>query len=170
MLGCIGFDDCQHVSSDRVELLIEVVSQRVNAVKTIGRRLGVAAIERGKQALDLGIELTAGIGHRRIDAAIESSERGFVAQRLPFLDKAIDQCASGASFPLDLHAFGVAHVADDRRRVAARWRLEFFDDRPAKRKGPLEGADIRAREAAIGRDVAVRQLLQAMTDLDHPHH
>ena len=86
---------CQHVSSDRVELLIEVVSQRVNTFKTIGRRLGVTAIERGKQALDLGVELTAGISHRRIDAAIESSERGFVAQRLPFLDEAIDQCASG---------------------------------------------------------------------------
>lgn len=123
-----------------------------------------------RQTLDLGIELTAGVGHRRIDAAIESSERGFIAQRLPFLDEAIDQCASGPSFPLDLHAFGVDRVADDRRLVAARWRLEFFDDHPAKRKRPLEGADIRARQAAIGRNVAVRQLLEAMTDLDHPHH
>ena len=110
----------QHVSSDRVELLIEVVSQRVNTFQAIGRRLSVTAIERGKQALDLGVELTASISHRRIDTAIESSERGFVAQRLPFLDEAIDQCASGPSFTLDLHAFGVDHVADGRRLVAAR--------------------------------------------------
>src|SRR5262249_5578882 len=111
---CLGFDYCQHVSSDRVELLIEIVSQRFDTFETIGRRLVVTSIERGKQALDLAIELTAGGRQSPIRGGIESSERGFVARRLPFLDEAIDQGSSGLSFPLNLHALGVDHLADGR--------------------------------------------------------
>ena len=44
--------------------------------------------------------------------------------------------------------------------------MEFFDDHPAKCQRPLEGANIRSREMAIGWDVAIRQLLEAIADLD----
>jgi hypothetical protein len=44
--------------------VIEVVTQRVDSFKTISGRLGVSRIECRKQALDLGVEFTAGIGHR----------------------------------------------------------------------------------------------------------
>ena len=160
----------QHVGPDGVQLLVEFVAQRVDAVQTIGHRLGVTGIERDQQALDFGVEMTPGIAHCGIDAAFETTERSRAAERCSFLDQSVDQPARGLCLPLDLQALGFEDAADVRKSGTTGWRLHFFDDHPAKRQRPLQGADIRPRQVAVGRDVAVRQLLEAVADLHDRHH
>ena len=57
----IGSNERKHVGSDAIDLLVEFVTQGVDAGKVIGDTRGISAIEQGQEALDLGVEMTSGV-------------------------------------------------------------------------------------------------------------
>ena len=95
------------------------------------------------------------------------NKRGRVAKAGPFGDQGIEQVARGLGFPIDCGAASLEALAGVgvARRVGR--RLDFLDHHTAQRHCAFQRVNIGPRQGGIGRDVALRQLVQAAGDLHH---
>jgi hypothetical protein len=107
----IGSNERKHVGSNAIDLLVEFVTQGVDAGKAIGDTLGISAIEQGQQALDLGVEMTSTVIQHCIDARLDPRQRRAVGEARPLRDQPVDQGARGLAFTHDFRPLFVEYLA-----------------------------------------------------------
>jgi hypothetical protein len=107
----IGSNERKHVGSDAIDLLVEFVTQGVDAGKVIGDTRGISAIEQGQEALDLGVEMTSTVVQYCIDARLDPRQGRAVGEARPLRDQPVDQGARGLGFAHDFRPLFVEYLA-----------------------------------------------------------
>src|SRR6185437_14971219 len=94
---------------------------------------------------------------RGVDSIVKAPERGVIRRRGDIVDDCCDPGARSLRLPIDigtesLERFQMRGVARLVRRV-----LHFGDDHPAYLQRTLERVDVRARQIAVGGNIAIGQ-------------
>ena len=152
-----------------LELPVDFIAQFVDPRHFLGECLGVAGVEHLEKAIVLRIEAAAGIVVDGVDAGLESRQRRRVAERGALLDQAVDQCACGQDFQLDLSAQRIIPVVQSEILAVIGRRHQLFDDDSTYRERTLQRTDIGARQVAIRGHVTIRQFLDAVANLHDQH-
>ena len=160
----------EHIRAYAIQLLVEVVAHLVDALEFVVDGLGLAGIEQGQHALVLRVETAAGIVIDGVQPGLEPAQRCHVGEARTLLDQPVNQGARGLDFQVDLSVQCIVAIAQRLVAGVVGRRLQLFDHDAAYRKRPLQRTDVGARQIAIGRDVSVRQILDAGADLHHQHH
>jgi hypothetical protein len=160
----------QHVGTDRVDLAGEFLAECVRLKQRFPRAIEIPRVELLQHQTILLVETAMQIVDRGVDAIVEPAERGIVRWRRGIGNDGVDLLARGLCFLLDL---GSERLEGLQMRGIGRLvgrRLHFGDDHLPQRQPAFERFDVGPREVAIGRHVAVGQLVQQMTDARGHHH
>ena len=163
----VGLQQTDHLGPHLVELPIEFVAQFIDPLKSLGDGLLIAGVQQRQQTRVFLFEVNTGVVDHIGKAGVDANERGRVAEAGPFGDQGIEQLARGLGFPIDCGAASLEALAGVgvARRVGR--RLDFLDHHAAQRHCAFQRVNIGPRQGGIGRDVALRELVQAAGDLHH---
>ncbi|MGY4441562.1 hypothetical protein ACVW04_004381 [Bradyrhizobium sp. LM2.3] len=169
-LRCAGKYLLQHVGADRIDLLIELIAQQIEMFQRAARFRHLFAIDLLKEFCVVLVQVTAQLGDGGLDAGLDPRQRGIVGGRSGIVDNRVDELARAFGLLLD-PAVGFLELAKARRiGLFVRRRLHLGHDHAPQCECPFQRSDVGACQMAIGRDVAIGQLVEQDTDLARHHH
>ena len=105
-----------------------------------------------------------------LDTGVDPRQRGIVRGRPGIVDDRVDVSARVRGLLLDPAVGFLELFQPSSVRLLIRSFLHLHHDHPPQRDRPLQRTDIGPRQIAIGRDVAIGQLVQENADLARHHH